>query len=421
METNNMMPFAFPEGEAPVDKSQNIIKVIGVGGGGSNAVKNMYRQGVHNVQFAICNTDSQALARADIPVKIQLGKAGLGVGGKPEKGREAAEYSIDAIRTLFEDDTQMVFITCGMGGGTGTGAGPVIASVAKEKGILTVGVVTIPFVFEGRVRIGKALLGVEEMRKNVDALLVINNQRLCDIYADGITKAEEAFAKADEIVTVAAKSISEIITMEGIVSRDFCDVQSVMENGGDAIMSVGMAKGENRIEKAFVEALKSPLLNNVEIEKARRLLYVIYSSDEHQVTISELSDINLFMEDMAIDVEVLWGLYRDNSLGEDVKVVLIATDFVSDVNGVLKNENKVYDEKQKRDLLIEAYYGDLNKKVQRKEEVKKESMVAEVQIPLEKVEEPENIQTEEEKVVEPKSTFLNRFIKKLGDIMESVD
>ena len=416
-----MMPFVIPEGDTPVDKSQNIIKVIGVGGGGSNAVKNMYRQGVHNVQFAICNTDSQALARADIPVKIQLGKAGLGVGGKPEKGKEAAEYSIDAIRTLFEDDTQMVFITCGMGGGTGTGAGPVIASVAKEKGILTVGVVTIPFVFEGRVRIGKALLGVEEMRKNVDALLVINNQRLCDIYADGITKAEEAFAKADEIVTVAAKSISEIITMEGIVSRDFCDVQSVMENGGDAIMSVGMAKGENRIEKAFVEALKSPLLNNVEIEKARRLLYVIYSSDEHQVTISELSDINLFMEDMAIDVEVLWGLYRDNSLGEDVKVVLIATDFVSDVNGVLKNENKVYDEKQKRDLLIEAYYGNLNKKVQRKEEVKKESMVAEVQIPIEKVEEPENIQTEEEKVVEPKSTFLNRFIKKLGDIMESVD
>ena len=421
METNNMMPFAFPEGEAPVDKSQNIIKVIGVGGGGSNAVKNMYKQGVHNVQFAICNTDSQALARADIPVKIQLGKAGLGVGGKPEKGREAAEYSIDAIRTLFEDNTRMAFITCGMGGGTGTGAGPVIAGIAKEKGILTVGVVTIPFVFEGRVRIGKALLGVEEMRKNVDALLVINNQRLCEIYADGITKAEEAFAKADEIVTVAAKSISEIITMEGIVSRDFCDVQSVMENGGDAIMSVGMAKGENRIEKAFVEALKSPLLNNVEIEKARRLLYVIYSSDEHQVTISELSDINLFMEDMAIDVEVLWGLYRDNSLGEDVKVVLIATDFVSDESAVSKKEDMVCDEKQKRDLLIQAYYGDLNKKVHKKESVQNESSVVEVEVSIEKEEEPENIQTEEEKVVEPKSTFLNRFIKKLGDIMESVD
>ena len=416
-----MMPFVIPEGEAPVDKSQNIIKVIGVGGGGSNAVKNMYKQGVHNVQFAICNTDSQALARADIPVKIQLGKAGLGVGGKPEKGREAAEYSIDAIRTLFEDDTQMAFITCGMGGGTGTGAGPVIASVAKEKGILTVGVVTIPFVFEGRVRIGKALLGVEEMRKNVDALLVINNQRLCDIYADGITKAEEAFAKADEIVTVAAKSISEIITMEGIVSRDFCDVQSVMENGGDAIMSVGMAKGENRIEKAFVEALKSPLLNNVEIEKARRLLYVIYSSDEHQVTISELSEINLFMEDMAIDVEVLWGLYRDNSLGEEVKVVLIATDFVSDESTVSKKEDIVCDEKQKKDLLIQAYYGDLNKKIQRKENVETDLPMGDVEVPIEKEEIPKEISTNEEKVIEPKSTFLNRFIKKLGDIMDSVD
>ena len=426
MDTNNMMPFAFMEGESPKDKSQNIIKVIGVGGGGSNAVKNMYKQGVHNVQFAICNTDSQALARADIPVKIQLGKAGLGVGGKPEKGREAAEYSIDAIRTLFEDDTQMVFITCGMGGGTGTGAGPVIANVAKEKGILTVGVVTIPFVFEGRVRIGKALLGVEEMRKNVDALLVINNQRLCEIYADGITKAEEAFAKADEIVTVAAKSISEIITMEGIVSRDFCDVQSVMENGGDAIMSVGMAKGENRIEKAFVEALKSPLLNNVEIEKARRLLYVIYSSDEHQVTISELSDINLFMEDMAIDVEVLWGLYRDNSLGEEVKVVLIATDFVSDENSKLKSDHTNYDEKQKRDLLIQAYYGDLNKKAQKKDTEQTEVTVAEPQVTTSVDERQECIQVaeegnNEEKNVDTKETFLNRFIRRLGDIMDSVE
>lgn len=366
------------------------------------------------------------MARADIPVKIQLGKAGLGVGGKPEKGREAAEYSIDAIRTLFEDDTQMVFITCGMGGGTGTGAGPVIANVAKEKGILTVGVVTIPFVFEGRVRIGKALLGVEEMRKNVDALLVINNQRLCEIYADGITKAEEAFAKADEIVTVAAKSISEIITMEGIVSRDFCDVQSVMENGGDAIMSVGMAKGENRIEKAFVEALKSPLLNNVEIEKARRLLYVIYSSDEHQVTISELSDINLFMEDMAIDVEVLWGLYRDNSLGEEVKVVLVATDFVSDENNRVKSEYTNYDEKQRRDLLIQAYYGDLNKKTQKKDTEQTEVTVAEPQVTTSVDERQECIQVakegnNEENDVDTKETFLNRFIRKLGDIMDSVE
>ena len=178
------MPFAFEE--ATKDKSQNIIKVIGVGGGGSNAVINMYKQGVHNVLFAICNTDSQALAQADIPIKIQLGNAGLGVGGKPEKGKEAAESSIDAIKTLFEDNTEMVFITCGMGGGTGTGAAPVIAGLAKEKGILTVGVVTIPFAFEGKVKIKKALQGVEEMRKKVDSLLVINNERLCEIYSNEI-------------------------------------------------------------------------------------------------------------------------------------------------------------------------------------------------------------------------------------------
>lgn len=397
METNEYMPFAFAE--APKDKSKNIIKVIGVGGGGSNAVKNMYRQGVQDVSFAICNTDSQALANAEIPVKIQLGKAGLGVGGKPEKGKEAAEYSIDAIRNLFEDDTQMVFITCGMGGGTGTGAGPIIASAAKEKGILTVGVVTIPFAFEGRVRIGKALIGVEEMRKNVDALLVINNQRLCEIYADGITKAEEAFAKADEIVTIAAKSISEIITMEGIVSRDFCDVQTVMENGGDAIMSVGRAKGENRIEKA------------------RRLLYVIYSSDEHQVTISELSDINLFMEDLATDIEVLWGLYRDNTLGEDVKVILIATDFENNENKTSSIDELNNDDRHKRDMLIQAYYGDLRKQTPPKKE--------EVAVIQEEVIETPNSDSEpleiEEKEVASKTTFLNRFMKKLETLVEGVE
>lgn len=405
MEINETLPFAYAE--ANKDKTKNIIKVIGVGGGGSNAVKNMYRQGVQDVAFAICNTDSQALAQSKIPVKIQLGKAGLGVGGKPEKGREAAEYSIDAIRTLFEDETQMVFITCGMGGGTGTGAGPVIANVAKEKGILTVGVVTIPFAFEGRVRIGQALQGVEEMRKNVDALLVINNQRLCDIYADGVTKAEEAFAKADEIVTVAAKSISEIITMEGIVSRDFCDVQTVMENGGDAIMSVGRASGKNRIEKAFVDALESPLLNNVEIEKARKLLYIIYSSDEHQATISELSEINLFMEDLAVDIEVLWGLYRDNTLGEDVKVTLIATDFVRDTDTTEARHTEM-GEKAQIDALIQIYYGNLNgPRVEIQEET---------DIPARSAEElPE--QAEETTRI----TFLSRFIKKLNEMVDGVE
>ena len=407
MDTEDRMPFAFEK--SPKDKSKNIIKVIGVGGGGSNAVKNMYKQGVHDVSFAICNTDSQALARAEIPVKIQLGEEGLGVGGKPEKGKAAAELNLDEIRSLFEDETEMVFITCGMGGGTGTGAGPVIAGVAKEKGILTVGVVTIPFAFEGKVRIEKALKGVEEMRKNVDSLLVINKERLCELYADGITTVEQAFAKADEIVTVAAKSISEIITMEGIVNRDFCDVQTVMENGGKAIMSVGRANGENRIGKAFVDALKSPLLNNVEIEKARRLLYIIYSSDEHQVTISELKEINLFMDDLAQDIEVLWGVYRDNSLDEDVRVALIATDFSEDLPE--KQNEKAIDDKNLMNS-FQMYYG--NTKNEEKESINentetKEELVAKY---------------EEEKISIPKSsnkTFLERFMKKLENILDMTE
>ena len=428
MNAMDRMPFDFPQ--SPKDLSENIIKVIGVGGGGSNAVKNMYRQGVHNVSFAICNTDSQALAKADIPVKIQLGQAGLGVGGKPEKGREAAESSIHEIESLFDNNTRMVFITCGMGGGTGTGAAPVIAHVAREKGLLTVGVVTIPFAFEKRVRIEKALVGVEEMRKNVDALLVINNERLCDIYADGMTTVEQAFSKADDILTVAAKSISEIITTEGIVNRDFCDVQTVMKDGGDAIMSVGRASGEHRIEKAFVEALNSPLLNNMEIERARRLLYIIYTCDESQVSMSELSEINCFMDDLAPNIEVLWGLYRDNSLGEDVKVTLIATDFEKGE----KTENSPQKEdkdRQLKDALYAAYYGDrIHRKY--KSEVKEEIVVQEVveESPLSKdvqepetsVEMPEVVQEEREESPalsgNTKKSFVQKFLDKLDRLME---
>jgi len=410
MEENNMMPFAFTEGQSPKDKSLNIIKVIGVGGGGSNAVLNMYKQGVHNVRFAICNTDSQALAQADIPVKIQLGSEGLGVGGKPEKGKEAAEASLDAVQSLFEDNTEMVFITCGMGGGTGTGAAPVIAGLAKEKGILTVGVVTIPFAFEGKVKIKKALQGVEEMRKNVDSLLVINNERLCELYSNEIMRLEDGLEKADEVITTAAKSISEIITIRGIINRDFCDVQTVMKDGGDAIMSVGYASGENRIGKAFVEALKSPLLNNVEIEKARRMLYIIYSSDEHQVDISELNEIRFFMNDLAEDIEVLWGVYRDNELGEQVKVALIATDFAD--SKVSTKEGISESEYQK--ALMDMYYGTPNRKKQEViEEVVVDTPIAE---PIN-----EDLISEKPKQETPKPTFLSRFLKKLVEVVEKIE
>lgn len=347
------------EFDIPHDKSVNIIKVIGVGGGGSNAVKNMYRQGVYNVSFAICNTDSQALARADIPVRIQLGKVGLGVGGNPLKGKEAAEESIDEVKHLFDGDTKMVFVTAGMGGGTGTGAGPVIAGVAKEMGLLTVGVVTIPFAFEKKVRIQKALQGVEEMRKNVDALLVINNERLMDIYADGTTTVKQAFSKADDILTVATKSIAEIITIEGEVNRDFCDVQTVMKDGGGAIMSIGRANGEHRIEKAILDALNSPLLNNVDIEKARKLLYIIYSCEKSPVVISELSEVDDFMDGLSPDIEVLWGLYPDNTLEDDVKVAIIATGFDDECLGQVSSEDRIDVAKQERlDALMKQYYGE---------------------------------------------------------------
>lgn len=413
METNNTMPFAFKEGNSPKDMSQNIIKVIGVGGGGSNAVVNMYKQGVHNVRFAICNTDSQSLAQADVPVKIQLGNAGLGVGGKPEKGKAEAEASLDVVKTLFEDDTEMVFITCGMGGGTGTGAAPVIAGLAKEKGILTVGVVTIPFAFEGKVKIKKALQGVEEMRKNVDSLLVINNERLCELYSGEIMRLEDGLAKADEVVTTAAKSISEIITMRGIINRDFCDVQTVMKDGGDAIMAVGYASGEGRIYKAFIEALKSPLLNNVEIEKARRMLYIIYSSDEHQIAISELNEITFFMNDLAEDIEVLWGAYRDNSLGEQVKVALIATDFADTEKS--KKDLTIDNEYQKE--LMDLYYGT----PKRKRQVAVEEKVMVNEVTTEEEEQEEEVITEPSEPKMQKPRFLDRFLKRLSDVVERIE
>ncbi len=345
-----------------VDKTTDVIKVIGVGGGGSNAVRNMYKRGVHNVSFAICNTDSQHLAQSDVPVKVQLGKNGLGAGGNPGKAKEAAMESLDSVERLFEDNTQMVFVAAGMGGGTGTGAGPIIARLAKEKGILTVGVVTIPFAFEGKKQIRKALKGVEEMRANVDALLVVNNERLCEIN-EGKMDVMEGFAKSDEVLVTATKNIAEIITIEGMINRDFCDVETVMKNGGDAIMSVGYASGEYRVEKAFLDALSSPLLNNVDIGKAQRLLYIVYSCDKNPVMMYELGEIQNFMDDLFEDVQVLWGLYPDKTLEEQVKVILIATDFIEEES----TSDRLHETKQEdnsnnsMDSLMQKYYNDTHR------------------------------------------------------------
>jgi cell division protein FtsZ len=338
------------------DKSNNIIKVIGVGGGGSNAVRHMYKEGVENVSFVVCNTDSQALAHTDVPLRLQLGTEGLGVGGDPEKGHQAAEYSIDDIKSLFNDGTQMVFITAGMGGGTGTGAAPVIAKVAKDMGILTVGVVTLPFRFEKRKRIEKALQGMTELKKCVDSLLVINNERLIDTYSDGMITIDEAFAKADDILATATKTIAEIITKKGTVNRDFCDVKSVMQDAGSAVVSIGKASGENRIYKAMANALTSPLLDNVDKRRAKRLLYIIYSSKSKPVVISETAEVNDFMDELDDNLEVFWGLYEDDSLEDEVKVAIIATGF--DTESVSVQARQDDEDKQRMiDLIREKYYG----------------------------------------------------------------
>ena len=241
------------------DMSQNIIKVIGVGGGGQNAVRNMYDEGIEGVTFAVCNTDSAALSKSPVPVKIQFGP-GLGAGAKPEIGRKEAESSIKDIERLLDDGTKMVFVTAGMGGGTGTGAAPVVAKVAKDKGILTVGVVTIPFYFEQKRKIVKALRGVDELRKQVDAMLIVNNERICDIYNDTNVTLKDAFKRADSILKDAVKGISELITIssDGSINLDFRDVETTMRNGGGAIMAIGRASGDRRVERAIIDALDSP-------------------------------------------------------------------------------------------------------------------------------------------------------------------
>lgn len=309
-----------------------IIKVIGVGGGGGNAVENMYRTSIHNVSFVICNTDSQALENSPIPIKVQLGE-GLGAGNNPEVARKAAENSREEIAALFDDGTKMVFITAGMGGGTGTGAAPVVAEIAKSLGILTVGIVTIPFMFEMSNKIHQALRGVTEIAKHVDALLVINNQRLLEIYPE--CKIKTGFKKVDEVLTVATKSIAEIITIHGIINLDFKDVEKVLKDGGVAIMSYGIDKGEQRLAGAFDKALHSPLLNNNNIYDSKKILFNIYiepeedEDDEAGLKVGEMEWVNNFMKRFNHDnIEVIWGMSEDETLQKgEVKVTVLATGF----------------------------------------------------------------------------------------------
>ena len=314
----------------------SIIKVIGVGGGGGNAVNHMYREGIHDVNFVLCNTDSKALSDSPVPFRLQLGKEGLGAGNRPARAREAAEESIGDIRSMLNDGTKMVFITAGMGGGTGTGAAPVIAREAKEMGILTVGIVTIPFLFEGNKKIDQALDGVEEISKHVDALLVINNERLREIYPD--LNVLSAFEKADDTLSVAARSIAEIITMHGIINLDFNDVCTVLKDGGVAIMSTGYGEGDNRVTNAINDALHSPLLNNNDIFNSKKVLLSISFCAEKEgdtLMMEEMNEVHDFMSKFRPDVETKWGLSTDPSLDKKVKITILATGFgITNIPGI---------------------------------------------------------------------------------------
>ena len=345
----------------------SIIKVIGVGGGGGNAVNHMYREGIHDVTYVLCNTDKKALGDSPVPNHLQLGKDGLGAGNRPEKARLAAQESIDDIKAMLDDGTRMVFITAGMGGGTGTGAAPIIAQCAKDAGILTVGIVTIPFKFEGNKKIYQALDGVEEISKHVDALLVINNERLREIYPE--LTVINAFAKADDTLSIAAKSIAEIITMHGIINLDFQDVTTVLKDGGVAIMSTGYGEGENRVTKAIEQAITSPLLNNNDIFNSKKVLLNINfcaDKDQESLMMEEMNEINDFMSKFKQDVETKWGLATDSSLGGKVKITLLATGFglqnvpgMADIMDQHASEIQSVDEEKQnqRDEWISILYG----------------------------------------------------------------
>jgi len=322
IEENNILNFEF-ESRMP-----SIIKVIGVGGGGSNAVNYMYNLGITNVDFVVCNTDIQALAKSPVPIKVQLGQTlteGLGAGSKPEIGRQAAIESLNEITEVLSNNTKMVFVTAGMGGGTGTGAAPIIAKTAKEMGILTVAIVTLPFEFEGKKRFNQAIEGIREIKDYVDSLLIINNQKLRDIYGD--LQFSLAFSKADDVLATAAKGIAEIITLPGHINVDFADVKAVMTDSGVAVMGSGSAEGNDRAINAIKQALDSPLLNNSDIKGAKDILLNITCGDP-EVTMDEISQILEYLQNAAgNNSDIIFGVGQNPNIGNKVVVTIIATGF----------------------------------------------------------------------------------------------
>ncbi len=322
---------------------KSIIKVIGVGGGGSNAVNHMFNLGIKDVEFVVCNTDLQALQSSPVPNKLQIGinlTGGLGAGANPEKGRNAAIESKEDIKELLADNTKMVFVTAGMGGGTGTGGAPIIAQVAKELDILTVGIVTAPFSFEGKKKMGQAEQGINELKENCDTVIVISNDRIKEIF--GNLPIREAFAEADSVLTTAAKGIAEIITVPGYVNVDFEDVKTVMLDAGAAVMGSSETSGENRARRAAEAALNSPLLNNESIMGAEKILLSIISGEDAELQMDELTDITDYIEEFAgVDAEVIFGHGVDPNLGENIRVTVIATGFeMKEPEMVLKNREE---------------------------------------------------------------------------------
>ena len=316
--------FLFGNGES------SIIKVIGVGGGGSNTVKHLNELGVKDATLIICNTDSIALEKSGMEHKVQIGietTKGLGCGAKPEIGAKAAEESLDDIKAILSNNTKMAFITAGMGGGTGTGAAPVIAKAAKDMGILTVGVVTIPFEFEMGNKIEMALRGVQEMKKHVDAMLVVNNERLIDHYPD--EDLSVAFQRVDDVTANAVKGITELINIEGYINVDFADVCTILRDGGMAVMNTGIGVGDRRITKAIEDALNSPLLNNQDIRKARKILFDIHTSKTNQIKPREIREIKEFMNKLQFPTEdFIWGAtFEDLEDENSVKITVLASGF----------------------------------------------------------------------------------------------
>ncbi len=343
---------------------QNIIMAIGVGGGGNNAINHMYRQGIKDVSFVVCNTDQQALNSSPVQTQLLIGPNttfGLGAGNKPELAKKAAEESCNEINGLFNDHLKMVFITAGMGGGTGTGAAPVVARLAKERGLLTIGIVTIPFLFEGEKKILKALEGADEMSKYVDSLLLINNERITEIYHD--YDFINAFDKADDTLAIAARSISEIITVPGKINLDFTDVDTTLRKGGAAIISSGYGEGEHRMTKAIENALESPLLKNRDVYGSKKLLFNIYISPdaEERFLMSEVEELTDFVAKIYHDVDVIWGISYDNSLGNKVKITILASGF--DIT--IRDDEKKKKWYSQKDRLEEEYGNEKLKQIQR--------------------------------------------------------